>query len=147
LNEASQRAPRTEVARFILSDMDSAIMLMQNNSPDGQKNRLSRLVALQYNSRDALYEATFLKYFKATAFVPNGEGWPGKQKDYHSLHNYASGRIVDEIEFFLREAIAAAKEDADNVPLVDISHHFPQTASDAFNPCCSMFSIVEMSGF
>src|SRR5690606_25191149 len=110
-------------------------------------NRLSRLVALQYKSRVALYEATFLKYFKGTAFVPNGEGWPGKQKDYHAQYNFASGSIDGEIDFFLTEAMAAAKEVADNVPLVDNTHHFPQTASDALNPYCEMFSSVDMSGF
>lgn len=147
LNEASQRAPRTEVARFILSDLDSAIMLMQNNSLDGQKNRLSRMVALQYKSRVALHEATFLKYFKGTAFVPNGEGWPGKQKDYNLKYDFQSGAIDAEIDFFLSEAMAAAKEVADNVPLVDNNHHYPQMASDPLNPYCEMFSSVDMSGF
>ena len=147
LNEASKRAPRTEVARFILSDLDSAIMLMQNNSPDGQKNRLSRLVALQYKSRVALYEATFLNYFKGTAFVPNGEGWPGKQKDYNAQFNFPTGSIDGEIDFLLTEAMAAAKEVADHVPLVENTNYFPQTTADPLNPYCEMFSSVDMSGF
>lgn len=147
LNEASKRAPRSEVARSILADLDSAIMLMQNNSPDGRKNRLSRWVALQYKSRVALYEATFLKYFKGTAFVPNGEGWPGKQKDYNAQFNFPSGSIDGEIDFFLTEAMAAAKEVADNIPLVENTKYFPQTASDPLNPYCEMFSSVDMSGF
>ncbi len=41
LIEISKRAPRNEVARFILSDLDKAIEMMQNIAPSGGKNRLS----------------------------------------------------------------------------------------------------------
>lgn len=147
LIEASKRAPRTEVARFILSDLDKAIQLMMNVSPDGQKNRLSRLVALQYKSRVALYEATFLKYFKGTAFVPQGDGWPGKQKPYNASYSFQSGSIEGEIDFFLTQAMEAAKEVADQVPLVENIGTFPQSVGDPENPYCEMFSSVDMSRF
>ena len=42
LIEISKRAPRNEVARFILSDLDKAIEMMQNIAPSGEpaKQRL-----------------------------------------------------------------------------------------------------------
>ncbi len=43
LTEASVRAPRNEVARFILSDLDKAIEYM-NNAPVGGKNRLTKML-------------------------------------------------------------------------------------------------------
>lgn len=72
LIEISKRAPRNEVARFILSDLDKAIEMMQNIAPSGGKNRLSKDCAILLKSRVALYEGSWLKNFKGTAFVPNG---------------------------------------------------------------------------
>ena len=46
-------------------------------------------------------EGTWLKYFKNTAFVPNGDGWPGKTKDYNSTYQYPSGNIDSEIDYLL----------------------------------------------
>ena len=71
LTEASKRQPRTEVARFILSDLDKAIELL--GATTMSKTRISKDVALLFKSRVALFEGTWLKYFKGTAFVPNGE--------------------------------------------------------------------------
>lgn len=147
LTEASKRQPRTEVARFILSDLDSAIYMMKTVSPDGNKNRLSKLVALQFKSRVALFEGTFLKYFSGTAFVPNGPGWPGKAKSYNSDFRFQSGSIDGEIEFFLNEAMQAAKEVADQIDLVENNQVMTQTLSDPLNPYCEMFSSENMSGF
>jgi hypothetical protein len=147
LTEASKRYPRTEVARFILADLDSAINLMKITSPDGNKNRLSKLVALQFKSRVALYEGTFLKYFSGTVFVPNGPGWPGKQKDYNADYNFQSGSIEGEIDFFLAEAMKAAKQVADQVGLAENNQVMTQTLSDPLNPYCEMFSSEDMSGF
>ena len=76
LIEISKRAPRNEVARFILSDLDKAIEMMQNIAPSGGKNRLSKDCATLLKSRVALYEGSWLKNIKGTAFVPNGPGWP-----------------------------------------------------------------------
>ena len=33
-------------------------------------------------SRAALFEATWEKYHKGSAFVPGGPGWPGASMDY-----------------------------------------------------------------
>jgi hypothetical protein len=155
LTDSSKRMPSNEVARFIIRDLDSAISLMQPISPDGHKQRLSKYVALLLKSRVALYEATWLKYFKGTAFVPNGPNWPGATKGYNANYQYPSGSIDNEINYFLDEAIDASKQVADNFPLtpntmtnqsqsptgIDFSQ-----ASDA-NPYCQMYSAVDLSPF
>lgn len=147
LVEASKRAPRNEVARFILQDLDSAITLMKTASPDGKKNRLSKYTALLLKSRVALFEATWLKYFKGSAFVPNGSNWPGATKDYNKSYVYASGSIDNEIVYFLDQAIAASEQVADAVPLVDNNMVIQQSTNDATNPYSAMFSDVDMSGY
>lgn len=53
---------------------------MQNIAPSGGKNRLSKDCAILLKSRVALYEGSWLKNFKGTAFVPNGPGWPEQIK-------------------------------------------------------------------
>src|SRR5690606_10416629 len=98
---ASERRPRTEVARFILSDLDSAIMLLKDVSPDGKKQRISKLTAQLLKSRVALYEGTWLKYFQGTAFVPNGPDWPGATKAYNANYQFPTGSIAAETDFFL----------------------------------------------
>lgn len=153
INE-SKRAPHNEVARFIISDLDSAIMLMNDISPDGRKNRLSKNCAQLIKSRVALYEGTFLKYFKGTAFVPNGPNWPGKEKEYNANYQYSSGSIDSEIDYFLSQAMEAAKIVADAVPLetntmaqqLELSpEEFARASMD--NPYCAMFSDEDLSGF
>lgn len=154
LTEASKRAPMNEVARFIISDLDSATMLMKSVSPDGKNNRLSKPCAQLIKSRVALYTATWLKYFKSTAFVPNGQGWPGKDKDYNTAYTFPSGNIDGEIDFFLSQAMDASKAVAGSVLLVENSMTQQlQTAnwdfavaSDA-NPYCRMFSQEDMSPY
>lgn len=146
LVEASKRAPHTEVARFIISDLDSAIVLMAN-SPDKNKNRISKEVALLFKSRVALYEGTWLKYFKNTAFVPNGPGWPGKEKDYNASYTFESGSIDAEIDYFLDIAMESAKLVADNVQLVSNNGLLQQSVTDPVNPFVEMFSDVDMSGY
>lgn len=115
LTEASKRSPRNEVARFILSDLDQAISLMNNNV---KKTRLSKNAALLLKSRVALFEATWEKYHAGTALVPNGTGWPGAGKDYNAGYQFPSGSIEKEIEFFLTEAMSAASQVADAVQLI-----------------------------
>ncbi|MCI5990517.1 MAG: RagB/SusD family nutrient uptake outer membrane protein, partial [Bacteroidales bacterium] len=102
LVEASKRQPSHKVARFILEDLDKAIELLQESAPGG-KNRISKDVAYLLRSRVALFEGTWLKYHKGTAFVPGGEGWPG---DNSLLSGF---NIDDEISYFLGEAMASAK--------------------------------------
>ena len=97
LSEASKRMPRNEVARFILSDLDKAATLMDGKNM--ATTRINRDLALLIKSRVALYEGTWLKYFKGTAFVPNGDGWPGKSKDYNANYQYPSGSIENEINY------------------------------------------------
>jgi len=147
LTDASKRAPQNEVARFIISDLDSAILLLKSIAPDGNKNRISKACAQLLKSRVALFEATRLKYFKGTAFVPNGPGWPGKDKDYNANYKFPSGTIESEIDYFFTQAMDAAKAVADATPLVTNNRVLQQTTADAVNPYFNMFSDVNMSGY
>ncbi|MDE1191766.1 MAG: RagB/SusD family nutrient uptake outer membrane protein [Arachidicoccus sp.] len=145
LTEESKRQPSTEVARFILSDLDSAIMLLKDVAPDGNKNRISKACAELIKSRVALYEGTWLKYFKGTAFVPNGPNWPGAGKDYNANYQFQSGSIDNEIQYFLGEAMSSAKLVADAVPLVQNTGIIQSPNNE--NPYFSMFGAVDMSGY
>ena len=144
LVEASKRQPHTEVTRFILSDLDSAAMLLKTNS-DGLKNRINKACAQLIKSRVALYEGTWLKYFKGTAFVPDGAGWPGRAKDYNANYQYASGSIDAEITYLFGEAMSSAKLVADATPLVDNTGIIESPVNQ--NPYFNMFSAVNMSGY
>ncbi|MDD4589868.1 MAG: RagB/SusD family nutrient uptake outer membrane protein [Parabacteroides sp.] len=154
LIDASKRMPRTEVARFIISDLDSAIMLMKNVSPDGRKNRLSSLSAQLFKSRVSLFEGSWLKYFKGTEFVPNGPNWAGAQKDYNNSYTFPSGSIDGEIDYFLTQAMESAKVVASTIELtennmlkeIDMSYHDYAVASAA-NPYLQMFSEVNLSPY
>ena len=75
LKKASVRAPRNEVARFIMKDLDSAAFYMKNYKAEA--TRANSDVCKLVKSRVALFEGSWLKNFKGTAFVPGGEGWPG----------------------------------------------------------------------
>jgi len=114
LKEASKRRPRNEVARFVLADLDSAIMLLRDVAPQGGKNRISKNAALLFKSRVALHEATWLTYHKGTAQVPGGPDWPGTGKVEGFNIN-----IDQEIDFFLTQAMEASAKVADAVPLVE----------------------------
>ncbi len=105
LREASVRSPRNEVARFILSDLDSAIFYMGTHKLEA--TRATSDVCRLLKSRVALFEGSWLTSFKGTAFVPGGDGWPG------GSYSYPSGSIDSEIQFFLKEAMSAAKEVGD----------------------------------
>lgn len=146
LVEASKRSPRTEVARFILSDLDKAIDLM-NVSIEQRKTRINKRVALLIKSRVALYEGTFLKYFKGTAFVPNGPGWPGAEKDYNSGYKFPSGSIDDEINFFLDAAIDASKKLADIVTLTANTGEVQQDPNGQANPYMDMYASLNLSSY
>src|SRR5690606_17560605 len=142
---ASERRPRNEVARFILSDLDSAIMLLKDVSPDGKKQRISKLTAQLLKSRVALYEGTWLKYFQGTAFVPNGPDWPGATKAYNANYQFPTGSIAAETDFFLGQAMEAAALVADAVPLVNNTGIIESPNNE--NPYFNMFSAVDMSGY
>lgn len=145
LTEASKRSPRNEVARFIISDLDKAITLMTDK--DFPTVRINRDVALLVKSRVALYEGTWLKYFKGTPFVPNGEGWPGKNKDYNANYQYPSGGIDEEIDWFLSQAMEASKEVAERYKnqLTVNTGVLQQSASDPVNPFYDMYASVDLS--
>lgn len=144
LSAASNRMPSAAVTRFILSDLDSAALLLQV-SPDANKNRISKACAQLLKSRVALFEGTWLKYFRGTAFVPNGTGWPGKNKAYNASYQYPSGSIDAEITYLLGESMSAAKAVADATPLVANTGIIESAANE--NPYFSMFGAVNMSGY
>lgn len=146
LVEASKRSPRNEVARFILSDLDKAIELM-DVSIEQQKTRLNKRTALLLKSRVALYEGTFLKYFKGTAFVPNGPNWPGASKDYNNGYHFPSGSIDNEINFFLDQAIDASQKCADMVVLTANTGEIQQEPNGQANPYMDMYASLNLSSY
>ncbi|GAB6007440.1 RagB/SusD family nutrient uptake outer membrane protein [Dysgonomonas reticulitermitis] len=146
LIEQSKRRPRTEVAHFILEDLDKAIELMSGDGGTA-KTRITQNAALLFKSRVALYEGTWLKYFKGTAFVPNGTGWPGATKDYNSGYTFPKGSIDNEITFFLDEAANAAKLVADAINLTPNSGVLPQSNADGDNQYIKMFGDVNLNGY
>lgn len=149
LVEKSKRMPRNEVARFILSDLDIAAEYMKESAPDGNKNRLYRDIAYLMKSRVALFEGTWLKYFKGTAFVPNGEGWPGKEKEYNKDYQYPSGSIDNEINWFLDQAIDASDKVASKYSTADLTPNngVIMDGTNGDNPYTVMFSAMDMSGY
>jgi hypothetical protein len=142
LTEASKRQPRTEVAHFILDELDKAINLLNDNVA---KTRISKKAAYLLKSRVALYEGTWLKYFKGTPFVPNGTGWPGAAA--HPGYQFPEGSIDAEIAFFLDAAMSAAKAVASVTPLVENNGVLPQSLSDPDNLFLKMFGDVNLNGY
>ena len=141
LVEASKRAPRNEVARFIISDLDKAIGLLSN----GAKNRITKDLALLIKSRVALYEATFEKYHKGSGRVPGDSNWPGASKN--------SGKSFDidgEVKFFLQQCLDAAAQVADAHQLTANSHVMNPNAKElqvyGWNPYFEMFYQPDASG-
>ena len=147
LIEANKRSPRNEVARFILSDLDLAYNYLK--AKEMSTTRINKDVALLLKSRVALFEGTWLKYFKGTAFVPNGEGWPGKSKDYNSNYEFKSGSIDEEINFFLDEAIKASELIADSYlsKLAENTGYLQQSLSEPANEYYDMFASEDLSTF
>lgn len=145
LIEASRRMPRTEVAKFILADLDKAISLLKDDPDGGQKNRISKYAAYMLKSRVALYEGTWMKYFKGTAFVPGGEGWPGAAKDYNS--NYSISDYDAVMNDFFDQCMAASEIVAGRFPLVSNNGVLQQSSSDPENPYLNMFGSVSLSGY
>lgn len=142
LIESSKRRPRNEVARFILEDLDKAISLLKSGDVEN-KNRISREVALLFKSRVALFEGSWEKYHKGTPFVPKGAGWPGEGKDY--LKDYTID-IDSEINFFLSQAMDAAKQVADAKTLV-MSNNAVSGQEVYGNPYYKMFADINMAQY
>lgn len=140
LIKRSKRSPRNLVARFILEDLDEAIKYLSPN-PVANKNRISQEVAQLFKSRVALYEGTWLKYHRGTAFVPGGQGWPGNPQDV----NYPDG-YDKEIEFFLTQAKDAAEKVIKNVSLTP-SNHKVKSLEVGTNPYYMMFADTDMGKY
>lgn len=139
LAEVSRRRPRNEVARFIISDLDSAINLLKTSAPNGT-NRISKNAALLFKSRVALHEASWLTYHKNTAQVPGGPNWPGSGKVQDFNIN-----IDSEIDFFLTQAMDASSQVADAVPLVTNAKDNGYNSSA--NPYAAMFADLDMNKY
>lgn len=139
LVDASVRQPRNVVARFILADLDSAIMLLKSPSPN-QQNRINKNAALLFKSRVALHEATWLNYHKNSALVPGTSNWPGKKS-----HPSFTLQIDNEIDFFLTEAMSASEQVADAVPLV--SNTQDDGYNSSANPYFAMFGDMDLNKY
>ena len=141
---ASKRQPRHKVAQQILNDLDKALSYLSVSGPGG-KNRISRDAALLLRSRAALFEATWEKYHKGTAFVPGGAGWPGNAGDIKDFN------IDNSIDHFLTEAMKSSKELGDK--LVDnlVENTDAPEGQDvnlvSTNPYYTMFCDKDMSGY
>jgi len=134
LKALSVRAPRNEIARFILSDLDTAISLLKDCSAvSGQ--RINKQAALLLKSRVALFEGTFEKYHKGSGRVPGDSNWPGG--------TYSGKSIDTEISFFLSEAMSSADKLASTIDLTPNSGViYPETdgVTYGWNAYYEMFS-------
>ena len=148
LIKVSERKPRNLVARFILADLDSAINLLSDGAKTGGTNRITRDAALLLKARVALFEATFEKNFAGTPFVPDkAAGWPGASKEYNKDFVYDNDT---EVNFFLDQAMAAAKEVADRHKLASNNKRgFGATAfsSAPTNDYYNMFAGTDASSY
>ncbi len=144
---ACKRSPRNEVARFILADLDSAVTYME---PDGWEatTRISPAVAHLMASRVALFEGSWLTNFAGTPFVPNGDGWPGKEKDYNANYQFPTGRLEAEAKYFFQKAVdeAAIVGDAYVSRLDKNTGIVPQSLTDT-NPYFYKFGNIDMSAY
>lgn len=157
LVKASRRCPRNEVARFIIADLDTAINML-SNTPPGGRVRITKNAALLLKARVALFEASWLKYHAETALVPQGPGWPGKTKDYvintvsgeQNIKDYqfpTSDGLQGEIDYFYGEAMKAAYEVAEAVPLVDNTKTIRSSMSDPVNPYYDLFATTNPDAY
>ena len=141
LTAVSERRPMTEVAHFVIEELDKAISLLNTNTTF----RINRNAALLFKSRVALYMGTWLKYFAGTPFVPNGPGWPGAAT--HANYQFPAGSLEAESKWFLQQAVNAAKQVADAVPLVENNGVVRLVASDPHNSYYTMFGDVNLDNY
>lgn len=143
---ANKRMPRNEVARFILEQLDKSIEYMNGNSFD--RTRVSPDAAQILKSRVALFEGSWLTYFKGTPFVPNGDGWPGKSKNYNADYQYPTGSIDEEIKYFLNIAVTSSEIIAEKYKgtLAKNTKVIPQQDSDQ-NPYFYLFGNTDLSDY
>ena len=70
--------------------------------------------------------------------MPGDDTWPGKQKDY--LKDFTIN-VNQEIDFFLTEAMAAAKEVGDQITLtVNSKEVNPTSSASGWNPFFEMYN-------
>ena len=142
----NKRQPRNLVARQILSDMDKAIEKLQVDF--AKKVRINKYAALAMKSRIALYEATFEKYHRGTGRVPGDANWPGKNKEWNKSFTINQ---VDEVNFFLDQAIDAAKKVCDAVPLKTKNSHVMNPSIvglyNGWNAYYDMFASPDLSKY
>ena len=107
---------------------------------------MSKDVARLFKSRVALFEASWLRNFDGTAFVPNGEGWPGKSM--HPDYQFQAGSLSAEVDWLLQQAIDAAGIVADNHPiLTQNTYQLQQSIDEPVNPFFNMFTDMDLSGY
>ncbi len=150
LTEESKRRPRNEVARFIIANLDTAVTLLKETPPDGGKTRISRDVASLLKARVALFEGTWLKHHAGTPLVPNGPGWPGKDKSYNADYQYPTGSVEAESDYFLQTAKDAAKTVADKHQLTPNNKQVIRDAEASGytnNEYYDMFSSEDPTGY
>ena len=142
----NKRQPRNLVARQILSDMDKAIDKLQVNFAN--KVRINKYAALAMKSRIALYEATFEKYHRGSGRVPGDANWPGKNKEWNK--NFTINQD-DEVNYFLDQAIDAAKKVCDAVPLKTKNSHVMNPSIvglyNGWNAYYDMFASPDLSKY
>lgn len=144
LASESKRMPRNEVARHILKDLDKAIELLPETTPRNQ--RLSKRSVLAMKSRVALFEGTFELYHRGSGRVPGDANWPGKDKEWNK------GKTFDqaaEVDFFLSQAMDAAKRVGDAVSLKTENTHIMNPtdpkAYSGWNPYYDMYASPDLS--
>ena len=142
----NKRQPRNLVARQILSDMDKAIEKLQVDF--AKKVRINKYAALAMKSRIALYEATFEKYHRGSGRVPGDANWPGKNKEWNK--NFTINQD-DEVNYFLDQAIDAAKKVCDAVPLKTKNSHVMNPSIvglyNGWNAYYDMFASPDLSKY
>lgn len=102
----SARQPRNMVARFILSDLDSAAKYMQDYAPEA--GRAAKGAAYALKARVALYEGSWERYHAGSCFVPGTANWTGK--DAHPGFKFPAGSAEAEVNYFLKQAYKAAEQ-------------------------------------
>lgn len=146
LVEKSKREPRSKVARFILQDIDNAIEYLPEEASTDKGTRLNKTVAYLFKSRVALFEASWLKNFDNTSFVPNGPEWPGK--DLNPDFEFEKGSLVNEVNDLLEIAISSANEVIKKHPeLTENSGLLQQSITDPVNKYFAMFADYDLSQY
>ena len=134
-----KRNTTPECFQFMVEDLDKAISMLRPGSAFN-KVRIGKEIALLVKSRVALYEASFERYHKGTPRVPGEAGWPGAGMAYNAGKSF---NIDSEVDFFLTEAMSAAKEVADNHNLTQNTQVLNPNVNQIYgwNPYFEMFSM------